>query len=547
MTMRDFVKEPYVEPIGDLDPALKKLGSIPKVLLKYQRKITRSLLEIPLLFLEKSRRIGATWGVAAHAVLLSAASKKAGGMDTLYIGYNQDMAREFIDACAMWARAFMGFTGAAGEELFDDITIDGKTHQIKAFRIDFVTFKIQALTSRPRSLRGRQGFVIFDEAAYHDALDEMMKAAMALLIWGGQVLVLSTHNGMDNAFNQAIVAARRGDYGKAAVLTIPFREAVADGLYKRKCLISGEEWSQEKEDEWVAGIYAFYGEHAAEELDVIPARGSGNYFDRTTIEAAMSLGGDVIQLHCPIDFLEWDAARQEKYITDWWRDSVDTVIAAAAFAPTRACFFGNDFARSGDLSIIVAGQRRQDGVLAVPIVIEMRNVPFAEQFWIHKKLIESLPAFGGGVMDARGNGQQLSEDLRRLYGPELIESAMASARFYLETFPRTKDMISERTIALILDENHVLDLRAVKLNNGIPMIPERKAVKGEDGKVKGFRHGDYAIALNNLVRAARKADDVGFSFQSSGNKLGPKDVRGRSKVDMATGFGRVRRRRLMEQ
>src|SRR4051812_30784173 len=116
---------------------------------------------------EKSRRIGYTWAVAAHAVLISAAQKAAGGMDTLYVGYNLDMAREFIDTAASWARLFDSASKPANEFVFDD----GPDRQIQAFRISFSSgFDIVALASCPRSLRGRQGFVIVDEAAFHDDL-----------------------------------------------------------------------------------------------------------------------------------------------------------------------------------------------------------------------------------------------------------------------------------------------------------------------------------------------------------------------------------------
>ena len=43
-------------------------------------------------------------------------------MDSFYIGYNLDMAREFIDVCAMWARSFSFavLEGGVEEFLFDD-------------------------------------------------------------------------------------------------------------------------------------------------------------------------------------------------------------------------------------------------------------------------------------------------------------------------------------------------------------------------------------------------------------------------------------------
>ncbi len=86
-------------------PDTLKGQSLPDVLLPYQQRAVAAIMELPVVVIEKSRRIGLTWGIAAASVLLSASSRSAGGMDTLYLGYSLDMAREFIDTAAMWAKA----------------------------------------------------------------------------------------------------------------------------------------------------------------------------------------------------------------------------------------------------------------------------------------------------------------------------------------------------------------------------------------------------------------------------------------------------------
>src|SRR5581483_1141920 len=165
-------------------PAELEGKPLPAILLPYQRERIEAVDRNALVVDEKSRRIGATWGIGAVAVLISGAARAAGGMDTLYIGYNLDMAREFIDACAMWAKTFGQAVFEVGEYLFTEEGERGEDRAIKAFRIRFASgFEIVALSSRPRSLRGRQGFVILDEFAFHDDAEELLKAAMALLIW----------------------------------------------------------------------------------------------------------------------------------------------------------------------------------------------------------------------------------------------------------------------------------------------------------------------------------------------------------------------------
>ena len=163
-----------------------------------------------------------TWAEAADAALECASDRSAGGQNCYYLGYNKDMTVEFIQACAMWARAY----NLAADEMEEGIWEDGDK-EIKTYIIRFPNsgFRIEALTSRPSNLRGRQGRVILDEAAFHEDLDELLKSAMALLIWGGCVRVISTHDGEDNPFNELIKEIRAGKR-KGYVFRSTFKEAV---------------------------------------------------------------------------------------------------------------------------------------------------------------------------------------------------------------------------------------------------------------------------------------------------------------------------------
>lgn len=115
------------------------------VLLPYQKAWIAD--ESPLKIAEKSRRIGLTWAEAADAVLTASASQAAGGTNHFYVGSNKEMAIEFIDACAMWARAFNRAASEVQEEIIQDEDKD-----ILTYTIHFTSgFKIQALSSRPRT------------------------------------------------------------------------------------------------------------------------------------------------------------------------------------------------------------------------------------------------------------------------------------------------------------------------------------------------------------------------------------------------------------
>ncbi|MEZ8102137.1 hypothetical protein [Vibrio bivalvicida] len=88
------------------------------VLLPYQKRWVAD--ESPLKIAEKSRRTGITWAEASDAALTASTSRSEGGTNHFYVGSNKEMAREFIDAVAMWAKAFNYAASDVQEDVFLD-------------------------------------------------------------------------------------------------------------------------------------------------------------------------------------------------------------------------------------------------------------------------------------------------------------------------------------------------------------------------------------------------------------------------------------------
>ena len=102
-------------------------------------------------------------------------------MDTWYLGYNHDMAREFVETAAAWARQFNKAARA-----IEEIVLEDERRDILAYRIRFAPdTKSSRSSSRPSNLRGKQGRAVIDEAAFHDDLPGLLKAALAFTMWGG--------------------------------------------------------------------------------------------------------------------------------------------------------------------------------------------------------------------------------------------------------------------------------------------------------------------------------------------------------------------------
>ncbi|MDH0908827.1 hypothetical protein N5C66_05865 [Rhizobium pusense] len=486
-------------------PGLVSQIGLPKALISYQAR-TLELLEsagCKVLFIEKSRRIGLTFGFASYAALRAGRSKEAGGMDVMYISYSQEMTREFIDACAMWARAFSNAALAVDEFLFDDSDKSGD-RSIQAFRIRFASgFEILALSSAPRTLRGKQGVVMIDEAAFVDSLPELLKAALAFLMWGGQVVVCSTHNGTENEFNKQIqnILAGRKPYTH---LRIDFDQALKEGLYERICLVNGIEWTPEGEAKWRQEIIDFYGDGADEELFCIPTAGTGAWLPAPLIEARMTVVNPIVRIELPSNFLHLSRLERGMLMAEPIRQVKE---ALALLKRDRRHAFGFDFARVADLSVgtllSIDNLLKREEVLT----IEMRNVPGDEQKMLVGMILKHAPRLVGAAFDATGMGWTVAEDMGRIYGFRtedndggLIAPVKFSTDWYRFNMPPLKTAFEdEGMIALTKDDDHLTDVRIVRVVNGVPKVPD---VRTGEGSKK--RHGDFAIALALAHWASRQ-------------------------------------------
>lgn len=467
--------------------AIVQLG----VLLLYQLQWIKETAAVAIW--EKSRRIGASFCTACLAVLTSGVD---GAMDTWYIGYNKEMAEEFIRDCGFWAKTFQFVAEVADEYVLKDDDKD-----ILAFRIKFANGKrIVALSSRPTNLRGKQGLVIIDEAAFHGELQELIDAALALLMWGGRVRIISTHFGADNPFNELIEDCRAGKKPYVVHRTT-FDEAVEQGLYKRICEVRKISWSEEGEQNWQDEIRAQYADAAAQELDCIPAQAGGTYLSRAVIEHNMAPDIPVLRWSPPEDdFATWSDEKRLAEVQGWLDEYVGPLLAV--LPQNFKSYLGEDFGRSGDLTVLWPLQEMENLMLWPPFVVELRNCPFRQQEQVLFYITDRLPRFSGGAFDARGNGQYLAEIAAQRYGEGLIDQVMLSESWYRDNMPRLKARLEDGELALPKDNLILDDLRAFKVVKGVARILDACTTDSKGDK----RHGDAGVALAMAVYAVTAID-----------------------------------------
>lgn len=429
---------------------------------------------------EKSRRIGITWAEAARQVLLASRSRSHGGMDCAYVTTSARLGRVYIEACAHWAGSLGVASAALGSQMVDEVL----SHEI-VFQSGY---RIRALTSNPEAMRGLGGDVIIDEAAHHADLVDLLKAARAMTDWGGRLTIISTHNGVDNAFNllcEEVKARKR----IASLHRVTIHDALRDGLYRRRCLVQGIPWTADGEVEWLAEALTSWG--SDEEYLVIPSRSGGAYIRRDLIEEC-SAPTPILRLELPVEHIHKSESERTSHITRWCQVHLDHLLKA--LPGDRITTIGVDFARSGtgDLSVMALLTEARDLRKACPFLLELRGVPYEEQWTILQHLCRGISRWGGVALDSGLNGGWLAERALGHYGPSQVDAVQITSHWYGSELPRFRAAFEEHQITVPADVDVRDDISMIELRDGIPKMRKERST---DSKSKKPRHGDTAIAL----------------------------------------------------
>lgn len=462
------------------------------VLLPYQRRWVDDKAAVKVI--EKSRRIGLSYAEAADSVLHAADADR--GANVYYISYDKEMTAGFIQDCATWARAFHAAAGEIGEQVLT--RDDGR--DIHVYDIPFESgHYIKTFSSNPRNLRSKgrpRERLVVDEAAFVDDIEEVLKAALAMTMWGGTVHIISTHNGDENPFNGLIQDARSGrnDY---SIHRVTLDNALADGLYRRICEVIGQPWSAAAEKSWRESLVRRYHPNEDEELFVIPSYGGGAYLPRALVEACMA-DAPLLRFDGSRSFNLAPEPQRRAEMEDWIANVLRPELNR--LDKERRHVFGMDFARVGDMTDIVPLEIGATLHKHWPFLVELHNVPYRQQAQVTLAVGNGLPRFAGCAIDAGGNGGFVAEEATDEWGPLMVDSIKFTEQFYRDEFPKYKAGFEDRTTTIVKHDDVLEDHRAVRLVRGVPRVPQGKTDK------KGERHGDSAIA--GLLADFRSRQDV---------------------------------------
>lgn len=436
-----------------------------------------------------------------------------GGCDTYYSAQTEKDTREYIDYIKWWVKKL----SVVAQEVDGSQFLDpGDTDAEGVWAVRFASgHKVVTLTSNPRSIHGKQGRAVLDEAARYDQVEEFLEAARPLRMLGGQVAMISTESHVETIFHKMRIGVRdktdkqwkRWSYHETF-----FDQALREGFYRFNVMphmgLDSDDWTPELEAEYRQEIIEDLGEDADCQLFGIP-RGAGEvYFARTTVESCMRSKYRVLRWRPPTGWSGLSPDEQLEKMAAW----VATELATALqhLDQTLPHALGADFGRSIDLTCIAATTIDRQLRRVVPLVVELRDCPFDCQELVYSAMMGGFKRPGPALIDAGANGAQMAEAMARRYNATQVRIGASAPRppekvlkdtsrvNYSEMFPDLRARFEARTLFVPADSQLLDDFGVIRLVKGYPRVPEKRQKTTE-----GTRHADGAVAIALGVLAAR--------------------------------------------
>lgn len=475
------------------------------ILLAYQKRWFDD--DARLRVIEKSRRVGITFAEAFRFVYSRMSGNRP--FDLWFSSADESAAEEFASAVAAIARALnsvMKLVANSIEVEVDDEVIDEK--KIRKFQVVVPVkgggeARLTAMTSNPRRFRSKGGDVTLDEFAFHEDAEGMLKAAMPCTTWGGQLSIISTHNGEQSVFNQLVMMGKRRrdpeTHGEpkptdrdVSLHTVTITDAVEQGLVE---LINRTVGTNLSRSEFLADCKKQSGPHFDEEFMCVPSGEESSYFPSSLTRPCATVPADVI--------VERVGEGELDRLDDLGRGDVDRLlgILTSRSKGATALHVGVDIGRSVDRFVpwIVAkfGEtHRTVGMLV------WQDMPFSAMEAACDRLMTWRSPDGRKVrrmvIDSTGIGAQIGESMERKHRHR-AEAVDFTTEFKAEIFTLTRTHVEQRTVTIPDDIATLADLASIAKTITTAGKVRFAGARTKDG------HADRATALALALHAADEA------------------------------------------
>lgn len=408
------------------------------------------------ILVEKARQTGISEYTALKAVQDCA---QEGAKNDWWISTkSESLAKEFINKCKQWAELYH-----LGAQLMDNKIIKGDT----VFSLEFTTGRrIYALSSNPDALAGRPGTVVLDEFALHKNQELLLQVASGNSMWGGQIIIISTHRGTKSVFNGLCKEIEENDNPRQiSHHKITIDVAIAQGIVEKINEKSGSNYSREEFKEKLRRSCP--SEEAwLEEFMCIPRDSEGQ-------------------------LLQWETliqASESNCIIEDWR------------ALTNPLYAGNDVARKSDLHCHCVVEKIESICYLRHICIQSPK----EKSWAarDKKLDEILDSPIRKIqIDATGTGDKYVEDAKLRNGSHRIHGVIFTNAVKDHLAIKLAKALEEGKLKIPRDNRLYGHLSAIKKGTTATGMICYNADHGFDGHADLF----WALALAYDAATASRA------------------------------------------
>lgn len=480
-----------------LSTILTTVAGIASMWLPYQQAWIQD--DSPAAIWEKSRRIGADYCESFRCVSLRMRGDRT--VDYWYSSADESAALEFAEYVKAWLKLY----DAAYELVEDRPLIDGRDTLRMTFRlpeVDGVRPRITVMTSNPTRFRSKGGDLCLSELAFHQQAREMWKAASPVATWGGQIRIISSHNGVDSVFNELLDQARKHEdpelYGepkstdfKATVHRTDIYDAINQGLCER---INEKSGNTKTRDEFIADLKAMCStlDVWEEEYCCIPSKQSGSYFPHALLTPC-------VDRVCAVP-----------------TDDLDTFIAdiKARSPQVDRVSGGADIGRTSDRFVIwVWGRSGTRRITLGILVYQGRDFDVMEHA-INTLMSTQLTLAGGRSLrvsrlciDATGLGMQLAERMEKKHRGRAEGVTMSSA-VKEDMFTRLRAGVEELSVALPDDSVTLADIGSIRKQITAAGNVRYSAAANEHGHADRATAGALGLVADESARAMARTVDI---------------------------------------
>jgi phage FluMu gp28-like protein len=432
--------------------------------LTYQSKVIRDQARI--IIVEKARQIGLSWATAYKVVRQK--SQKGAKLDAWVSSRDDLQARLFKEDC----NTFASVLDKAAQDLGLQV-IDPEKH-ISAYVLALSNgCRVHSMSSNPDAQAGKRGDRVLDEFALHPDPRKLYSIAYPGITWGGQLLIISTHRGTQNFFNDLVTEVKhKGNPKGISLHTITLTTALEQGfLAKLKAKLPADDARQQMDE---AAYFDFIRNGCADEESFLQ-----EYMCVPSDDASAFLSYDLIQ--------SCEYRPEDRWSTDL-QDAKGQL------------FVGVDIGRDHDLTVIWVTEKLGDVAYTRRMICLKEETFEAQEHALYQIL--ALPQVARCCIDQTGMGRQFAERAQNRFGKYKVEGVQFTGPVKEELAYPLRAAFEDKTVRIPSDPFTRADLRAIKKETTASGNIRFTADRGKNG------HSDRFWALALALHAAKTKFDM---------------------------------------